>query len=320
MNTAAPAVGHEVAVGIDLGGTGTRFVALEASGNLVAHSSAPTPRAVDAISAVGFVADHIRTVAAGATVRSIGIGASGPIDKAAIIRNDETLPAFSNVDLVRELNAIWPVVPAIDNDAVTAAIYEATMGVARAYPSVLMLTLGTGVGVAALIGGEPVRGADGIHAEAGHLSLSGRDAPCYCGRSACLEQVASRSALQRSASALLSRPSGGPSDIQVAADRALSGDEDAVAMFADYGRGIAEGLSDLLTVYRSDCVVLGGSGATYFTAFKDALLGRMGEISTFAAVPPVMVSQAGDLGGAEGAAILGARRPDHSSWLSFARG
>jgi hypothetical protein len=45
----------------------------------------------------------------------------------------------------------------------------------------------------------------------------------------------------------------------------------------------------------------------------------MAEISTYAAMPVVVASQAGDLGGAAGAAVLGARRPDRSSWLTVAR-
>ncbi len=319
MNSSALTAGHEIAVGIDLGGTGTRFVALEASGRRVAHSAVPTPRSLDTASAVEFLSEHIHAVAAGATVRSIGIGASGPIDAFGIIRNDETLPCFSNFDVVAQLRRLWPVPIAIDNDAVTAAVHESTVGAAREYRSVLMVTLGTGVGVAALVDGVPVRGGDGLHAEAGHLSLSGREAPCYCGRSACLEQVASRSALQRSATALLSRPSGDPSDIRLAAERAVAGDAGAAAVFDDYGRGLAEGLTDLLTVYRSDCVVLGGGGASYFPVFGSALLDRMRELNTYASAPPVLVSQAADLGGAEGAAVLGARHQG-GSWLSVDRG
>ena len=69
----------------------------------------------------------------------------------------------------------------IDNDAVTAAIGEHAYGAGRDSSGLLVVTLGTGVGVAALIRGRPVRGADGGHPEAGHIAVSGPPAPCYCG-------------------------------------------------------------------------------------------------------------------------------------------
>lgn len=308
-----------VAIGIDIGGTGTRLVALDGYGDVLAQLAVPTPVDVTAEVAIQFLVERIASLADEATVRSIGIGASGPIDQEGIIRNSATLPAFTGVAISTSLTAAFHSTVVVDNDAVTAAIGEDTVGAGRAFPSLLMLTLGTGVGVAALVKGEPVRGADGVHPEAGHLSLSGREAQCYCGRSACLEQLGSRTALQRSASSLLTRPSGGPQDIKFVYDRFLEGDEDSTALFEDYGRAIGDGLVDLLTVHRSSCVVLGGSAATWFPAFGPALVQRLSALESYAPVPEVRTSELGDMGGAIGAAILGARRPDLSSWLTLGR-
>lgn len=308
-----------LAVGIDLGGTGTRFVALDRDGGIVGQHVVPTPAGLRAEEALAGLADGIATLAAGAELRSIGIGASGPIDADGVIRNADTLPAFTGFDLIGPLTERFGVPVAIDNDAVTAALGEAVLGAGRPFRSLLMVTLGTGVGVAALVDGAPVRGADGVHAEAGHLSVSGRTAPCYCGRSACWEQVASRSALQRAAGALLADPSDSHRDIALVQQRALAGDAAARAVFDDYGRGIADGLLDLLTVHRSDGVVLGGSAIAYFPVYRGALLGRLQEIETYAPIPPVVVSDLGDLGGALGAAVLGARGVEGGSWMSVGR-
>ncbi|WP_434621358.1 ROK family protein [Arthrobacter sp. A5] len=134
-----------------------------------------------------------------------------------------------------------------------------------------------------------------LHPEAGHLSVAGGSAPCYCSRTSCWEQVSSRSALQKATSQLLSKPSGGPLDIQMAADRAIASDEPAGDLFTAYGRRIVDGLADLLTVYRSAAVVLGGTGSSYYRAYGHALESRLRELNTYAAVPPVGGSQAGDL-------------------------
>lgn len=297
-----------VAIGIDLGGTGSRFVATDRDHTVVARATVSTPREVSAEIAVAFLVEQIGAVARGSHLRSIGIGASGPIDASGVIRNTDTLPAFSGVNLAEELTRTFAVPVAIDNDAVTAAVFEDALGVARPFASLLMITLGTGVGVSAVVHGRPVRGADGVHPEGGHLAVSGaEDAACYCGRPACWEQTASRSALQRAAGRLLNRPAAGIGDIDDLVDRADAGDQTARAIFERYGLSIAVGLSDLLTWYRPQCVVLGGGGARYHRLYRHALARGLSTIHTYATPPALLVSSELHLAGARGAALMSAR-------------
>ena len=299
------AVAGPVRIGIDLGGTGTRFVAVDESGAVVARSAFATPTGIAPDAARSFLVQHARAVASGRPIVAVGIGASGPVDASCVIRNPETLPAFTDVELLPAIAAELAAPVRIDNDAVTAALFEAHCGAAAGYDSVLMVTLGTGVGVAALQPTGPVRGADGTHPEAGHLSVTGAEAPCYCGRAACWEQLVSRAALQRAAGSVLPSPTGTPADIDAAAEMAARSDPDAVAVFDAFGRHLAEGLADLLTVFRSSCVVLGGSAAKYRPAYGPALERRLAHVDVYRATPPVLVSAAGDFGGAIGAALLG---------------
>ncbi|MEU1970762.1 ROK family protein [Microbacterium sp. NPDC019599] len=293
-----------VRVGIDLGGTGTRFVAVDDDSVVVATATFATPVDLAPAAARSFLVREARAVAAGRSISAVGIGASGPIDREGVIRNPETLPAFTDVELLAPIAAELAAPVRIDNDAVTAALYEVSQGAARGSTSTLMVTLGTGVGVAALRGIEPVRGSDGTHPEAGHLSVTGAHAPCYCGRLACWEQLVSRSALQRAAGSLLRVAKGTATDIDDAAERAQQGNADAIAIFDAFGRHLAEGLADLLTVVRSSCVVLGGSAARYQPAFGPELNRRLAEIDLYGPVPPVRISSAGVFGGAIGAAYL----------------
>lgn len=293
-----------VRIGIDLGGTGTRFVALNDESVVVAQAAFATPADLEPVAARSFLAQQARAVAAGRSISAVGIGASGPIDTEGVIRNPETLPAFTNVELLAPIAAELAAPVRIDNDAVTAAIYEVSQGAALESGSTLMVTLGTGVGVAALRGTEPVRGSDGIHPEAGHLNVAGAHAPCYCGRLACWEQLVSRSALQRAAGSVVRAAKGTPADIEDAAVLAQQGNADAIAIFDGFGRHLAEGLADLLTVFRSTCVVLGGSAARFEPAFGPELNRRLTEIDLYGPTPPVRISSAGDFGGAIGAAYL----------------
>ncbi|WP_125611829.1 ROK family protein [Specibacter cremeus] len=290
-----------LSVGIDLGGTGSRFVAVDDAGRVAARASVATPK--DGAGQVhAFLAHHIEDVLAGRPAHSIGIGASGPIDADGTIRNPETLPAFTGIDILGPLQRRFGVRPAIDNDAVTAAIFETSNGVARDRASALVVTLGTGVGVCAIRGGLPVRGADGVHPEAGHLSVAGAHAPCYCGRGACWEQLASRSALQRDAGRLLGSATGTPADIGTAFGNALAGDPAARALFDSFGRTVAAGLADLLTVHRSACVVIGGSVAQYHRAFMPALERALASVTGCFPAPELLMSDGDEYAGALGAA------------------
>jgi glucokinase len=95
---------EQAAIGIDLGGTATRFVALDTRGHVWSRFVVGTPETGSADMLGDFVVDRIVEAAAGREITSIGIGASGPIDTNGIIQNPATLPAFTGVDLLPNLN------------------------------------------------------------------------------------------------------------------------------------------------------------------------------------------------------------------------
>lgn len=279
-------------LGVDLGGTGTRIVLTDGGGNVLADRSVPTATNPDR--AIPDLAAELDQVADSFTA-GIGVGVSGPVDPDGIIRNPATLLAYTGLDLRTELASRFRVQVAIENDAVTAAYGEARVGAGQGAHALLMVTLGTGVGVAMLTDGTPLRTATGAHPEAGHRSVPG-DAPCDCGRRACYEQVASRAALQRAACDL-----GLPLDHAAAAAR--SGDPTAAALFQRYGRAVGYGLADLLTLFGPDRVVLGGGGARYLDLYYQGLSDYLDAISGCYHPTQIMAAEIGDLAGAVGAAL-----------------
>jgi glucokinase len=302
MSPATPL--ENLAVGIDLGGTATRFVAVDSREQVRARRIVGTPRSGNPEQLRRFINQNVRTIAEGGQILSIGIGASGPIDADGVIQNPDTLPAFTGVDLLPGIEREFHHRPAIDNDAVTAALGEARFGAGRSNPNMLMVTLGTGIGVCLLQHGQPFRAADGSHPEAGHLSISGPDAPCYCGRSTCWEQVASRRALQDAASSLFDDARDSSEDIDRASQLASTGDSAAIEMFANYGRRLADGLSNLIAAYGANFVVIGGSGSNYLPSYGPALREHLLEIQDCFPIP-IVGAQLGEDGGAIGAALLG---------------
>lgn len=299
------AVADRPLVGIDLGGTGSRFVAVAASGEVLATRNAPTPDRPPS-DPLGFFRENLALLLDGGEPASIGIGASGPVDRGGIIRNPHTLPAFSDLELTEGLAEVYGVPVFIDNDAVTAALGEHRLGAARGSRDFLMVTLGTGVGLSAFRDGLPVRGADGWHPEGGHMSIDGPEAPCYCGRRTCWEQVSSRTALQRTAASLGIPLADGLEMVRLLAESARRGDRDAAEAFASYGRRLGSALANLLTLFRCERVVLGGSVSSFFECFQDGLHERLDSVRGCYPTPKVAVATLGDAGGAIGAALLGA--------------
>jgi glucokinase len=190
----------------------------------------------------------------------------------------------------------------IDNDALTAALGEWTYGAGQGARRLLMVTLGTGIGVAVINDGTPYVGTDGIAPESGHIRVAGARSPCYCGLTNCWEQAASRTSLQRLALAA------------VTPEIAAKGPQEAVAhlarnpsqsdVFTTFAKRLALGLATLLTVHRPDVVVLGGSAAEYFDLIEPGLHKHLARRPAYYAPMALHRAALGDLSGAIGAACL----------------
>lgn len=292
-----------VTVGIDLGGTGTRVVALDPHGVIRHQLTTPTPTGLPPERAVAGLLATITAAADGCTLQGVGIGASGPVDAGGVVRNSDTLPAFSDISLPRMITDHLRVPCVIDNDSVTAAIGEHTYGAGRASNALLVLTLGTGIGVAMLIGGRPVRAADGSHPEAGHIAIPGPPAPCYCGLLTCWEQLASRTALNT-----LTRHT--TDDLAVLA---RAGDPAATGLFDQFGQHVGAGLATLLTRYRPDRVLIGGGAAPHLDLFRAAMTRQLHRSATYQSTQTVDAAQLGNIAGAVGAAVISRERPGPTS-------
>jgi glucokinase len=283
-----------VAVGIDLGGTGTRVVVLDTDGVIRREQTTPTATGLSGAHAVSGLIETVTDLAAGLDLRGVGIGASGPVDSGGVIRNPTTLPAFSDIPLATIMADRLAVPCVIDNDAVTAAIGEHRYGAGRGSDALLVVTLGTGIGVCVLSRGRPVRAADGSHPEAGHISVSGPGAPCYCGLASCWEQVASRTALNHLAG-------GRPGEI---ARCARDGDPAGTDLFGDYGERVGAGLATLLTLYKPDRVVIGGGAAQYLDVFQAGMRRSLTRSREYCCTPEFLAAEIGNVAGAVGAAAL----------------
>jgi glucokinase len=294
-----------VVAGIDLGGTGSRFIVYGQDG-VIASTAVATAAlgAGDLEQRLARLVDTLRSlVPAGRALLAVGIGASGPVDRATgVIHNYETLPMFSGCPLVAALQKRLPVDVIIDNDAVTAAIAEQRLGGGRDARHMLMVTLGTGIGAAFVVDGAAFRGPCGEHPEAGHIPIIIGAGQCYCGAEGCWEQVASRSALQAMLRPFLPPDTDDRDILSTAA--AVGGDPLIQEVFAHYGQLVGRGLSVLHSLYRPEVTILGGSAADYLPMFMEGMQEAMKRHAEFAVETAIRKTALGDNAGAIGAALI----------------
>jgi len=295
-----------VRAGVDIGGTGIRVVILE-DRREIAAVTLPTSsfERFERHQRSMALARHIRALVPNdKTLMSLGIGASGPVDTVAgVIENPSTLPTFSSFALVAQLSTNLQVPVRIDNDAVTAALGEFHLGAGIDSRRMLAVTLGTGVGVALLIGGQPLRTANGAHPEGGHIPVGHSDTPCYCGVSGCWETLASRTWLQAELARLAPGIAYEQHDLGFYRDLCQN-DPRIARLFQQYGHQVGRGLGALMSLYGPDLTVLSGSAAQLFPLYEDAVQASLVRSKGFELSTRIVISALGDGAGAIGAALL----------------
>lgn len=292
--------------GIDMGGTGTRIILLSGEKE-VASETIPTawfaalPQALRAKAVIDKIC---RLLPAGSHIRSVGIGASGPVNNSTgIIENNDTLACFSFFPLVAQMREMLAVPVAIDNDAVVAALGEYHFGAGKGSQRMLMVTLGTGIGVALLDNGTPFRTADGKHPEAGHIPVSSEPVSCYCGLEGCWEMLGSRSWLQNALQQEIPDLVWNAQTVSTLQKWVLCRPRVA-AIMKQYGHTVGRGLNTLLTLYGPDLTVLSGSAAALLPLFQSGLDVALTRADGYAVNRTILHSSLGDAAGAFGAAIL----------------
>lgn len=130
-------------------------------------------------------------------VAGIGIGIPGPVRKDGTVERAVNLHwGFKNI--VKEVEDITGLPVKAANDANVAALGEMWQGGGIGCRSLIMVTLGTGVGGGIIIDGQIVAGAHGAGGEIGHAAIDAHiSIPCNCGNYGCLEQVASATGIAR---------------------------------------------------------------------------------------------------------------------------
>nr|WP_205862494.1 ROK family glucokinase [Planosporangium thailandense] len=310
-------------IGVDIGGTKVLGGIVGPDGEVLAQTRRPTP-AYDPAGTLIMICDVISELLAVQKVDAIGIGAAGWIDAARSTIMYAPNLAWRDEPLRDHIASRFNVPVVVENDANVAAWAEFRFGAAReASESMVLYTVGTGIGSGIVLGGNLVRGAFGVAAELGHTRAVPDGLVCGCGRRGCLEQYASGSALVRYARAtameapdkaeyLLSLANGLPEAITgpMVTTAGKAGDPAATAAFERIGYWLGNSMADVVQILDPQLIVIGGgvidAGDLLMvpaeTSFRDALEAR-GQLP----VAGVRAAQMGNLAGVVGAADLARR-------------
>lgn len=256
-------------IGIDIGGTAVKAAIVGEDGKILKRSSIPTLATRPYAQIVADIGKQVNELMKGETVEAIGIGCPGAIDSVhGIIRYNNNL-YWKNVPLVEELHKYVKHEIRISNDANVAALGEARFGAGKSYTDSALITLGTGVGGGIVVGGKLFEGYAGMGAEIGHIVIRSNGVQCTCGRKGCWEAYSSATGLIRETTVamLINRTSlmwefvGGDLnkvDGRTAFECAKKGDAPAQRVVDTYIGFLAEGIVNIINVFRSQVIILGG--------------------------------------------------------------
>lgn len=248
-------------IGIDLGGTKTELVALDAAGAAVLRRRAPTP-AGDYAATVGLIVRLVREADAALGVCvPVGIGTPGSVSPlTGRMRNANSL-CLNGQPLREDVAAALGRDVRLANDANCFALSEAVDGAGRGAQVVFGVILGTGVGGGVVIDGKVLVGACGVAGEWGHNPLpAGPDTeglappPCYCGRRGCIESWLSGPAL----AADHLRATGEVLAPEQIVAHAAAGDAACDASLGRHETRLARALAGVINLLDPHVIVLGG--------------------------------------------------------------
>lgn len=273
----AAAARHPLFVGVDVGGTNIKIGIVDDSGRTVAYRSIATEEERGPADAAQRIGEAFHSLAASAgigegAVGRLGLATPGPMDiPKGLIVEPGNLPHWHNApirDLVSEATGL-PVTFA--NDANAAAYGEFWAGAAQQYRSMVLFTMGTGIGGGIIVDEMLVEGVHSCGGELGHIIIDARDdAPLnslgirgtlegYCGAYGVLRRTEEAMAAGR-ISSLQKRVSDGEElTPKMIAEEAETGDQLSLDIIMETARYMAIGAVTAIHAIDPESIVIGGA-------------------------------------------------------------
>jgi len=250
--------------GVHVGVRRTTVVVADALGTPLVERTMKTPAgrppaALDRIAAA--ISDAAAGVGAGTgMIAAVGVCLPGLVATGGLLSRASAL-GWRDVPVAHLLGDRLGVPVVADNAARTALLAETRLGAARGERDVVLVYAGVGIGAAAVVNGQLVHGAGGLAGELGHVRVCANGQRCSCGKTGCLETVASADAVICAAAARWKRKAPRPAGELTIGDiaaAAAAGDQIAVEILGEAGRDLGTAAAWMVNLLDPACVVLSG--------------------------------------------------------------
>lgn len=272
-----------IVFGIDIGGTTVKCGVFTDKGDLLDKWEIPTDRTNGGENILSDVAKSVLNKAEEMKldrkdILGLGIGVPGPVLADGTVLRCANL-GWGIVNVREAMEALISMPVFVGNDANIAALGEAWKGGGRGYDSILMITLGTGVGGGLILNGKIVCGSNGAAAEIGHIIVNPEETDtCGCGGHGHLEQYASATGIVRMAKKALLDESVDtalrtyiPLTAKDIFDEAKKGDETAMMLVDKLGSYLALAMTHVAAVADPKAFVIGGGVSRAGRILTDAI-------------------------------------------------
>lgn len=302
-----------VAIGVDVGGTKLVAATVAADGTVLERRRRPTPIG-DGDRVLHAVLEIVEAL--GGDGLALGVGISAIVGLDGTVRHSANI-GVRDLPLAARLREATGRSAVVKNDAAAAVYGEYRAGAARSVASVVMLTIGTGVGGGVIVHGRVAEGASGFAGELGHLIVDDGGRQCRCGNRGCVEAYASGTAIGLIArerllmcDAVSALRNVGQVDGNAVTVAATQGDTFARRVLEDAGVWLGVAMACFANVFDPERIVVGGGAGGHAGAFmlplaREAMAQRL--VGRGHREPPEVVeAMLGDDAGMIGAGLIAA--------------
>lgn len=260
----------EYVFGVDVGGTTVKLGLFGTDGSVYEKWEIPTRTEDEGSHILPDVAASVKSKMAekgidASNVEGVGIGVPGPVDDEGVVHRAVNL-YWGITDAKGQLSGLLDGMKvSVGNDANVAALGEMWKGGGVGFNSIVMVTLGTGVGGGVIINEKIVNGSTGAGGEIGHIHVNNDETvACNCGNYGCLEQYASATGIVRLAKLRLEKDDKasvlreGEVSAKTVFDAVKAGDELAMEVAEQFGEILGSALGTIAAVVNPQAFVIGG--------------------------------------------------------------
>jgi glucokinase len=255
--------------GVDIGGTDIKLGIVTDGGEILASGRIATHPEAGPKTVASRVRAWLESNGSGlGPIVAGGVDCAGLIDgEHGVLHVSPNLAGWIDVPLKAIFEERLGCAVTVENDANAAAYGEWVRGAGRGLRNFVCLTLGTGVGGGIVCDGALYRGSTGFAGEIGHTVIAADGPRCACGNHGCLEALISAGAIVARAREMLRSSGEGrprweePLSPGLLSKAAASGDAIAVRVFAETGRYLGIGLTNIVHMLAPEAIAIGGGVA-----------------------------------------------------------